>query len=128
TVSCNNIGIADNTNDARGAFNLSAGSLILTGYNGAGNLWVSAGIGTFTQTGGTVASAAGVNASLYVASEIGSVGAYILGDGSISIAAPTGSGGEFIGAAGNGTFSHSGGTNSLTGTASLSLGFLAGGA
>jgi hypothetical protein len=118
TVTCQTLGIANNTNDARGSYTITAGSLTMgSGTETTAAIYVSAGIGTFTQSGGTVAPAAGVDLSLYIGSEVGANGAYILNDGTLSV--PLGR--EFIGSDGNGTFNQNGGTHSL-GTASLTIG------
>ncbi|MGD0137929.1 MAG: NF038122 family metalloprotease [Tepidisphaeraceae bacterium] len=107
-----------------GAFSGSTGTYALSG---AGTLSVGGGeyvgyesTGTFNQTGGTNTLTAG--SSLLVGGFGGSTGAYLLsGTGKLSD-----DGGEFIGYSSAGTFTQTGGTNTISSGYSLYLGFNSG--
>jgi hypothetical protein len=87
-----------------GTASLSTTGGIYVGYGGAGS---------FTQTGGSVTTAYGIN----LGSGIGSTGAYTLGAGSISS-----TGIEVVGNSGTGNFNQTGGTNTITNGQSLYVG------
>ncbi|MGN6366668.1 MAG: beta strand repeat-containing protein [Phycisphaerae bacterium] len=117
-VTVGSLGIANNAANATGAYSLSNGSITLVGYPSAAYVYVAgSGNGSFTQSGGSIAPAANIDATLYVGFSATAVGSFSLSNGSISI--PQGR--EYIGCYGNGTFTQSGGQNTLAGTAFLSI-------
>jgi T5SS/PEP-CTERM-associated repeat protein len=80
------------------------------------------GNGTFTQTGGTNTVQSGTIGYFNVGSLAGAVGAYNLSGGTLSVSKS-----EIIGDSGTGSFTQTGGTNTLTGTNSMFLGNTSGG-
>ena len=102
------------TSTGSGTYNLS-GSGALTANNGeyVGDF----GSGTFNQLGGT--NSIGSGSSLAVGYSVGSTGTYNLLGGSLSVSG----GSEFIGDSGNGTFTQSGGTHSISSGLHLEIGY-----
>ncbi|MGP8050774.1 MAG: autotransporter domain-containing protein [Desulfobaccales bacterium] len=87
-----------------GTYNLSGGTLSVTGSETIGN----SGTGAFTQTGGTNT----VAQTLTLGDQSGASGSYTLGPGgSLAVG-----GDEYIGNFGSGAFTQTGGTNTTTGT------------
>ncbi len=80
------------------------------------------GNGTFNQLGGTNTVQSGPIGYFDIAALVGSVGTYNLSGGQLSVSKS-----EIIGDSGTGTFTQTGGTNSLTGSNSMFLGNSAGG-
>jgi fibronectin-binding autotransporter adhesin len=98
---------------SNGSYNLSNTGKLSAYYEYIG----CSGTGTFTQTGGTNT----ISSSLYMGYNTGSSGAYYLsGTGSLTV---TGTGGEYIGYSGNGTFVQSGGTHTVNKTLYLANSF-----
>ena len=89
-----------------GAYNLSGtGALVVNLYELVGYF----GTGTFTQTGGTNTINAGNGGALYIGNWGGSTGVYNLsGTGSLSVG-----GNEYVGNLGTGTFTQTGGSNTV---------------
>ena len=101
------LGLGGSTSTSSGTFNLSAGSLSVTGTVYVGD----AGHGTFTQSGGTQT----VTGIFDIGHAAGSVGIFNLSNGTMTV-----TGSEYVGDAGAGTFTQTGGTNRVT--AALYLG------
>jgi len=94
-----------NNAGSTGTYSLSgSGSLITSRDEHVGN----SGNGTFTQTGGTNSITSG--SWLYIANNTGSIGTYTLSASASLIA----SGNEQVGNNGNGTFTQTGGTNTIS--------------
>lgn len=121
TLGQGNLYLGYNTGSS-GTYNLSGtGQLTTTqaeyiGYNGTG---------TFTQTGGSNTIGATTSpGNLYLGYSTGSNGTYNLsGDTATLTINGAGSGGEYIGYDGTGTFTQSGGSNLMTFGSSLYLGY-----
>ncbi len=104
-----------------GTYSLSAtGSLsntgnVYVGYNGTGD---------FNQTGGTNTIAGGN--SLLIGQNTGSIGTYSLGGSGMLTDNGSGIGGEYVGYDSTGTFTQTGGTNTISGGFSLLVGTFSG--
>ena len=111
-----------------GTYNLSAGQLVNGGYGFGTFEWIGeSSVGTFNQSGGvnTVSDFSG--ATLALGYNAGSSGTYKLsGSGQISMSCEEGSIAQYVGYSGSGTFTQSGGSNSVPGN-TLVLGRNAGG-
>jgi len=91
-----------------GTYTLNAGSLSL--FSGGQGLCVGySGAGTFTQSGGTNTPSGG----LFLGYRSESSGTYTLSAGSLSL--PPGAQGLYVGYSGGGTFTQTGGTNTVAG-------------
>ena len=101
---------AGSTTVSSGTLQLAAGSLAPPN---ADEFVGSGGTGSFVQTGGTNAINTSSN-SLYLGYNSGDIGSYVL-NGSGFLTANT----EYVGFQGSGTFTQSGGTNSLSGSLTL---------
>lgn len=84
-------------------FNLTVSGIVVGGHNG---VTVTAGRGAMTQAGGTTTTTAGWDFT--VGYGAGSTGNYTLSGGAL-----TANQSEYVGISGNGTFNHSGGTNTI---------------
>jgi hypothetical protein len=91
-----------------GSYTLGGGALTIgtTAEEGEEHIGAS-GTGTFTQTGGTHT----VNSYLYLGSDSGVSGSYLLGGGTLAVGTPDSPGYEYIGLSGTGTFTQTGGTH-----------------
>lgn len=124
TMSVGSAVIVAQTSTNTSSFSISGGSLSATELTIAG---FASAQGMFNQSGGTVTLFAGSNSltsgQLYIAfSTIPSTqGSYTMSGGALSNQGAT------IGWGTTGTFAHSGGTHTISGTSGLTLGFLSGG-
>jgi autotransporter-associated beta strand protein len=116
-AACTNLYVGDPNNAGGGTIQMSSGSLSVSTNEYVGN----SGPGTFIQSGGT--NTVGSGGLLYVGLNAGVSGAYVLSGSGLLVAAPYSC--EFVGTNGSGTFTQSGGTNSITGF--LELGVNSGG-
>lgn len=106
-------------NTATGTYNLSGtGTLAVTGVEYVGFL----GTGTFNQTGGAhTVSAGGSGGFVEIEGTASNPGAYNLSGGSLAVTGEN----IYVGYGRTGVFTHSGGTNTLSGGAALNLGGVA---
>ena len=95
-----------------GSYNLSGSGLLFASSQFVGN----SGMGTLTQSGGT--NNLGSDGSLDVGYNAGSIGSYNLSGSGLLTAQSV----EYVGYSGTGTFTQSGGTNSIRGKSALCLG------
>ncbi len=105
------LSLGNNAGDS-GAYNLSGGSLAVSGLNGAEYIGYD-GTGAFAQTGGTHT----VGVPLYIGYNADGSGTYNLSAGSLFAAS------EYVGYSGSGAFTQTGGTHTV-GTASPNFSFM----